>query len=184
MSSAEKTRQLLDGEEMDIAISKMAGTIVSEFGNDRLTDLAVVGIQTHGVPVAERIVAKIGDDTGFKPFAGSLDISMYRDDIGRRKALPLIRETEIPFDIEDKIVVLVDDVLQTGRTIRAALDAITDFGRPSMIRLAVLIDRGGRELPIRADYSGEILDVTSKHSVVVKFEETDGMDEVLEERTI
>ena len=114
----------------------------------------MIGIQANGEPLARRLAAKIDETSELSPTVGSLDITMYRDDIGKRLNLGAIHPTDIPFDIDDVPVILVDDVLHTGRTIRAALDAITDYGRPSLIKLAVLVDRGGYEFPIRADYVG------------------------------
>jgi pyrimidine operon attenuation protein/uracil phosphoribosyltransferase len=132
------------------------------------------------VPLAARIAAEIKERTGVELECGTLDISMYRDDFGQRTALPLIRETEIPFDVDGARLILVDDVLSTGRTIRAALDAVTDYGRPALIRLAVLVDRGGVEYPIRADYVGWTLEVQSDRKVLVEFKEEDGADGVYE----
>ena len=163
---------------MASTITLVVDAICSEFYSGGCPDLAFIGIQRHGVLFSRRIAAEIKARTGQEPPVGSLDISMYRDDIGMRKSLPTIHETVIPFDINKRTIILADDVLQTGRTIRAALDAITDYGRPSLIRLAVLIDRGTREFPIRADYAGSLLEVPPSCRVTVKWTETDGEDAV------
>ena len=132
--------------------------------------IALVGIHQLGVPLAERLRAELTAPGAPEPEFGKLDISMYRDDIGNRNPLPLIRETEIAFDVNDKIIILVDDVLSSGRTIRAALDALTDYGRPRLIRLAVLVDRGEPEYPIRADFVGFNLTLPADRKVAVGFD--------------
>ncbi|MBR2633815.1 MAG: bifunctional pyr operon transcriptional regulator/uracil phosphoribosyltransferase PyrR, partial [Lentisphaeria bacterium] len=134
-----------------------------------------VGIQQMGVPLAEKLKEIIERETGYSPALAKLDISMYRDDISNRKRLPLIRETDIPFDVNDKILILVDDVLSSGRTIRAALDAITDYGRPKVIRLAVLVDRGNPEFPIHADVTGFDIDIPAENKIVVSFDNEPGI---------
>ena len=149
--------KLFTAEDIDAAVEKIASDIGAEFKGD-FSDCALVGIHNQGVPFAQLICESLRKKYGTAPLLGKLDISMYRDDIGTKKSLPPIRETLIPFDINDGIVILTDDVLQTGRTIRAALDAITDYGRPALIRLAVLVDRGLREFPIRADYTGAVIE--------------------------
>ena len=163
-------KQIYSATEMDRAIDEMATAIVAAFpiaeGN-----CALVGIHQYGVPLAERLHAAIAKLTGFSTEFGKLDISMYRDDIGNRNPLPLIRETEIDFDINDKTIILVDDVLSSGRTIRAALDALTDYGRPKAIRLAVLVDRGEPEYPIRADFVGFNLQLPADRKVAVSFDD-------------
>ena len=163
-------KQIYSAAEMDRAIDEMAASIVAAFpiaeGN-----CALVGIHQFGVPLAERLHDGIVKLTGSEPEFGKLDISMYRDDIGNRKPLPLIRETEIDFDINDKTIILVDDVLSSGRTIRAALDALTDYGRPKAIRLAVLVDRGEPEYPIRADFVGFNLHLPADRKVSVSFDD-------------
>jgi len=155
---------------MDRAIGEMASAIAVAFpisgGN-----CALVGIHQFGVPLAERIRDAMTELSGSTPEFGKLDISMYRDDIGNRNPLPLIRETEIDFDINDKTIILVDDVLSSGRTIRAALDALTDYGRPKAIRLAVLVDRGEPEYPIRADFIGFNLKLPADRKVAVGFDD-------------
>lgn len=176
------TRKLLrDAAAMRTAIHAMAEVMVREFRRDgRLDDIALLGLYKEGVPLARRLAAEIAALSGTTPEVGTLDISMYRDDFGLRTALPLIRETEIPFDIDKATLILVDDVLSTGRTIRAALDAVTDYGRPALIRLAVLVDRGGVEYPIRADYTGFELEAPDDRKVVVEFAEEDGSDGIYE----
>ena len=163
-------KQIYSAAEMDRAIDEMAASIAAAFpiteGN-----CALVGIHQFGVPLAERLHDAITKLTGFAPEFGKLDISMYRDDIGNRNPLPLIRETEIEFDINDKTIILVDDVLSSGRTIRAALDALTDYGRPKAIRLAVLVDRGEPEYPIRADFVGFNLQLPADRKVSVSFDD-------------
>jgi len=139
--------------------------------------LVFIGVQKRGVPLAKRIVENIEEFEGIKIKAGKLDITFYRDDIGQN-IKPVAQITDISFDIEGKNVILVDDVLYTGRTVRAALDAIIDFGRPKSIQLVVLIDRGHRELPIRADYVGKNLPTSLNEAVEVKLKETDGVDSV------
>ena len=163
-------KQIYSAAEMDRAIDEMATSIAAAFpiaeGN-----CALVGIHQYGVPLAERLHDAITKLAGCAPEFGKLDISMYRDDIGNRNPLPLIRETEIDFDVNDKIIILVDDVLSSGRTIRAALDALTDYGRPRMIRLAVLVDRGEPEYPIRADFIGFRVSLKPDRKVAVRFDE-------------
>ncbi|MEM4247871.1 MAG: bifunctional pyr operon transcriptional regulator/uracil phosphoribosyltransferase PyrR [Candidatus Nanoarchaeia archaeon] len=170
---SEKT--ILDAEQIRLCIEKIADSIVKEFGADKISQIGFLGIQANGVPLAERISAEI-EKVGVRPSCGALDISMFRDDIGAKKEIFGIRETSIPFDVEESIVILVDDVLHTGRTIRAALDAITNYGRPSMIRLAVLIDRGGREFPIQPDYVGKTVQVPTNARIIVNWQELDKED--------
>jgi len=171
---------LLDKAGMNAALDSLATEIASEFSGAELDKLAVIGIQFRGVPFARRLASKIGALRGRKVRLGTLDITMYRDDIGMRKTLPVIHETDIPFDVDGSIIILADDVLQTGRSIRAALDAVNYFGRPAVIRLAVLMDRGLREYPIRADYVGSRTDLPKDRKVSVMWEENDGEDAVYE----
>ncbi len=148
--------------------------------NRSVDDLGLVGIRTRGVPIARRLARAIAEINGHEVPTGALDITLYRDDLMRHAVgpQPLVRRTEIPFSIDDKNILLVDDVLYTGRTIRAALDALIDFGRPKSIQLVVLVDRGHRELPIKADYVGKNLPTSLSQSVQVHLLEVDGRDEV------
>jgi pyrimidine operon attenuation protein/uracil phosphoribosyltransferase len=146
-------RQVLDGSGVQRALSRMAHEIIER--HKGVEGVVLVGIRTNGVYLARRLAAKIAEIEGANAPLGELDITLYRDDLSTIKAHPLVRKTEIPFDLTDRKVVLVDDVLYTGRTIRAAMDGVMDLGRPRFIQLAVLIDRGHRELPIRADYVGK-----------------------------
>lgn len=142
---------IMDSEGIRRALTRISHEIVER--NKGVDNIVIVGIRTRGVPIAERIAANIEHIEGKKPPVGILDITLYRDDLSSLSYQPIVHQTELPADITDKTIVLVDDVLYTGRTIRAALDAIIDMGRPKAIQLAVLIDRGHRELPIRADLS-------------------------------
>jgi pyrimidine operon attenuation protein/uracil phosphoribosyltransferase len=148
--------------------------------NRGVEELALVGIRTRGVPIAKRLAKAIQEINGHEVPTGALDITLYRDDLMRTAvgAQPVIRKTEIPFSIDDRRILLVDDVLYTGRTIRAALDALIEFGRPRVIQLVVLVDRGHRELPIKADYVGKNLPTSRTQSVQVHLMEIDGRDEV------
>jgi len=170
---------ILNSEKLNDVIHKIAEQIIAEFNKEELEEVALVGIQRRGVPLAKRLCEIIKIQTGTCPKLAKLDISMYRDDIGYNKKLPIINETSIPFDVNNKIVILTDDVLFTGRTIRAALDAITDYGRPKIIRLAGVIDRGGREFPIRSDYVGLEVDIPKNNHIKVKWREIDEKDEVI-----
>src|SRR5204862_1983316 len=171
----EKT-QVLDDAALDRALTRIAHEILERNGGAK--DLAFVGLRTRGVTLARRLAAKIAAIDGASLPVGTLDITLYRDDLGLRGA-PVVRATEIPFPIKDKTVVLVDDVLFTGRTIRAALDALIDLGRPKMIQLAILVDRGHRELPIRPDYIGKNLPTSRRETVAVRLTEHDGEDRVV-----
>lgn len=162
--------KLFSAAEITAAVTKIADAIGTEFKGS-FSDCALVGIHQQGVPLAEMICDELRKKYGSAPVIGKLDISMYRDDIGNRKRLPAIRETDIPFDVNGSSIILVDDVLSTGRTIRAALDALTDYGRAGLIRLAVLVDRGNPEFPIRADYVGVYCTPSEDQRVVVRFEE-------------
>ncbi len=163
---------LIRADEIDRALARIAHQVLEEGGEEG--DLALVGIQTRGVPLARRLAARIGEMEGSEPPVGILDINLYRDDLSRVAAHPVVRRTEIPFPVEDRRIVLVDDVLYTGRTIRAALDALTDLGRPRLIRLAVLVDRGGRELPIQPDFVGRHFSAGPDQLIDVLLAETDG----------
>jgi pyrimidine operon attenuation protein / uracil phosphoribosyltransferase len=169
---------VMDADRMARTLARIAHEIVERHRG--VEDLALVGIRTRGVPMARRLAHAIGNIDGHEVPTGILDITLYRDDLMRHAVgpQPLVRRTEIPFSIDDKCILLVDDVLYTGRTIRAALDALIDFGRPKRIQLIVLIDRGHRELPIKADYVGKNLPTSLSQSVQVCLTEVDGRDEV------
>ncbi|MBK8229972.1 MAG: bifunctional pyr operon transcriptional regulator/uracil phosphoribosyltransferase PyrR [Candidatus Eisenbacteria bacterium] len=167
---------IVNDEEMRRAIVRISHEIVER--NRGVKDVGLIGIRRRGVPLAERIRDHIQSFEGLEVPVGTLDISLYRDDLQMLAAHPLVRPTEIPFAIDDRIIVLVDDVLYTGRTVRAALDAVMDFGRPRVIQLAVLVDRGHRELPIRADYVGKNVPTSRREVVKVKLKETDEHDGV------
>jgi pyrimidine operon attenuation protein/uracil phosphoribosyltransferase len=169
--------KILDQEGINRAIIRIAHEIIER--NKGSQGLCVVGIRNRGVYLAQRIASCIKQIEGTDVSTGALDITLYRDDLALATGQPLVRKTEIDFDINDKNLVLVDDVLYTGRTIRAALDALIDFGRPKSIQLAVLVDRGHRELPIRADFVGKNIPTSKKESVDVHLQESDGRDEVL-----
>lgn len=169
---------VMDADRMSRTLTRIAHEILER--NRGLDELALVGIRRRGVPLAKRIAQAIRDINGHEVPTGALDITLYRDDLMRHAvgSQPVIRRTEIPFSIDDKRILLVDDVLYTGRTIRAALDALIEFGRPRSIQLIVLVDRGHRELPIKADYVGKNLPTSSTQSVQVHLLEVDGRDEV------
>ena len=169
---------VLDADRMARSLARIAHEILER--NRGLDEIAFVGIRTRGVPLARRIAKFIQDISGHEVPTGALDITLYRDDLMRTPVgpQPLVRKTEITFSIDDKRILLVDDVLYTGRTIRAALDALIDFGRPREIQLVVLVDRGHRELPIKADYVGKNLPTSAAQSVQVHLAEIDGRDEV------
>jgi pyrimidine operon attenuation protein/uracil phosphoribosyltransferase len=170
-------RRVLDRQGIRRALKKMASEIADE--NPDLENLAVVGIRTRGVPLAARLAKIIEEDEGGEIPLGMLDITLYRDDVGLAYPNPVIRPTRLPFEVTGKTIVLVDDVLNTGRTVRAALDALMDYGRPAAIRLAVLIDRGLRELPIRADYVGKTIATIRDDDVLVNLKEVDASDRVI-----
>ena len=161
------------------ALLRIAHEIVER--NRGVGDIALVGIRRRGVPIAQRLARSLLEITGREVPTGALDITLYRDDLMRHAVgpQPVLRRTEIPFSIDDRRILLVDDVLYTGRTTRAALDALIDFGRPRSIQLVVMVDRGHRELPIRADYVGKNVPTSARQSVQVKLTEQDGVDEVV-----
>jgi pyrimidine operon attenuation protein/uracil phosphoribosyltransferase len=173
----EKSR-IMDSARMKRALSRLASEIVEE--NQGAKDLYIVGIRRRGVPLAERIVDKIEAIEGLRPQYGIIDITLYRDDLSTVGANPIVNRTELDTDIEGKIIVLVDDVLYTGRTIRAALDQLMDFGRPRKVQLAVLIDRGRehRELPIQADFVGKVVPTKQTEIVKVMLKEYDDVEAV------
>ncbi len=176
MTLKEKTK-ILDKEAMDRSLERMAHEIVEKLKS--VEDIAIIGIKNRGAYLGVRIVDKIAKIIGKKPPLGALDITLYRDDLTQVAEQPVVHATEIDFSIDGKKIILVDDVLFTGRTVRCALDALIDFGRPSQIQLAVLIDRGHRELPIRADYVGKNVPTSLKEVVEVRLQEADGKDEVM-----
>ena len=168
---------LMDSEGIRRALTRIAHEIVEK--NKGVDNVVLVGIRTRGVPIAERLAENIEKIEGKKPPVGVLDITLYRDDLSTLAYQPIVRPTELPVDITGKIVVLVDDVLYTGRTIRAALDAIIDNGRPKTIQLAVLVDRGHRELPIRADIVNKNVPTSSKEVISVQLQATDEAENVI-----
>ena len=173
---------VMDADRIGRTLTRIAHEIVER--NKGVEDLALVGVRTRGVPIARRIARALRDITGHDVPTGALDITLYRDDLMRHTvgAQPVVRRTEILFSIDNRKVLLVDDVLYTGRTTRAALDALIDFGRPKSIQLIVLVDRGHRELPIKADYVGKSLPTSLEESVQVRLQEIDGTDEVVLEQ--
>lgn len=176
MEGTPKNR-IMDEDGIRRAINRISHEIVEK--NKGIKNLVIIGIRTRGVPLAERIQQRILEFEQFALPIGLLDITLYRDDLSTIAVQPVVHETKVPFDLEGKTVILVDDVLFTGRTVRAALDALMDLGRPQKIQLAVLIDRGHRELPIRADYVGKNVPTSSREIISVCLSETDGQEEVL-----
>ena len=176
MKPEAKTHRVLSAQNMSRALTRIAHEILERNGGAQ--EIALVGMHTRGVPLAERLAKSIQKFEGFRVPLGSLDIVLYRDDLSRL-VHPLIRPSDIDFQVENKRIILIDDVLFTGRTIRAAMDALNDFGRPSQIQLGVLIDRGHRELPIRPDYVGKNVPTSSNQEIDVLLQETDGLDEVV-----
>ena len=171
------TKELMNKKDIDRAVTRMAHEIIEK--NKGIEGLCLGGIQRGGVYLAQRLAAKINRIEKNEIPVGSLDIAFYRDDLNIRKEQPLVRRTEIAFEVTDLKIVLVDDVVFTGRSIRAAMDALMDIGRPAVIQLAVLIDRGHRELPIKADYVGKNIPTALSEKVVVQFEEEGLEDRVL-----
>lgn len=174
--------KILDEEGIKRVLVRITHEILEK--NKSISDLAIVGIRTRGAYLAQRIVKFIEEIDKVEVPLGILDITLYRDDLTLLSTQPIVHKTEIDFDITDKKIILVDDVLFTGRTIRCALDALIDFGRPKLIQLVVLIDRGHRELPIRADYIGKNVPTSLKENINVKLKEIDGIDEVVIEERI
>ena len=174
-----KSAVVMDADRIARTLTRIAHEIVER--NKGVDDLALVGVRTRGVPLARRLARSLRDITGHDVPTGALDITLYRDDLMRHPVgpQPLVRRTEIQFSIDDRKILLVDDVLYTGRTTRAALDALIDYGRPKAIQLIVLVDRGHRELPIKADYVGKNLPTAPEESVQVRLIEIDGEDEVV-----
>ncbi len=169
--------EIVDADGLKRIVTRIAHEIVER--NKGVDDLVLVGIKRRGVPLAQRIAERITEFEGRPPIQGSLDITLYRDDLSLVAQQPVVGGSEIPVDVRGKTVVLIDDVLYTGRTIRAAMDALIDFGRPRSIQLAVVIDRGHRELPIRADYVGKNVPTSRREVIGVKLLEVDGVDSVV-----
>ena len=172
----DRVNMVMDADEIRRALTRIAHEVIER--NKGAQDLVIIGVQSRGVPMANRLARLISEIEGLDMPVGSLNVALYRDDYATRSART-ISASDIPFDVADKNVILVDEVLFTGRTTRAALDAIMDLGRPSVIQLAVLIDRGHRELPIRADYVGKNLPTAKRDSVDVHWTETRGEDAVM-----
>lgn len=168
---------ILDEEGLRRALTRVAHEIIER--NKGVDNLVLIGIRRRGVPLAERLAANIKEIEGIEVPIGILDITLYRDDLTTIDTQPVIHKTDIPFSVNNKTVVLVDDVLYTGRTIRAALDALIDLGRPESIQLAVVIDRGHRELPVRADYIGKNVPTSKKEIIAVKLNELDNTEKVV-----
>jgi len=173
----DKTKLIMNATQIRGAIRKMAGQIVADFSP--IQGVVMIGIRTRGADLTKRLVREIEALSGYRMEIGFIDTTFYRDDVLTSGPKPVMKKTEIPFDLTDRHVILVDDVLYTGRTIRAALDALMDFGRPECIRLAVLIDRGHREMPIQPDYVGKRLETSEDESVQVRLEEEGEPDRVL-----
>ncbi len=169
-------RLIMDADDIRRALTRIAHEVVER--NSGGEGIVLVGTHTRGIPLANRIALSIGEIEGREPPTGELDITMYRDDLDMKRAPPEVTPTSIPVDVAGRDVVLVDDVLYTGRTVRGAMDALNDLGRPRTIQLAVLVDRGHRELPIRADYVGKNLPTARNEQVLVRFKEIDGEDSV------
>jgi len=168
--------RVMEPPDIDRALKRLAHEVLEATKGGR--DLAFVGIHTRGIPLAKRLASLVERFEGWTPGIGELDITLYRDDLSEVKRAPVVRSTRVPFDVRGKRVVLVDDVIFTGRTVRAALDALADLGRPSRVYLAVLVDRGHRELPISPDFVGKNLPTSKREVVKVKLQEVDGEDAV------
>ncbi len=173
----EKSVQLLDEVAINRALTRISFEITEKA--EDINDIVLVGIKTRGVPMANRLADKINEHNGVKPIVASLDITFYRDDLSKLSDMPMVNNDLPNIDITNKEVVLVDDVIYTGRTIRAAIEAIFKMGRPKKISLAILIDRGHRELPIKADYVGKNVPTSKSENIKVKLIETDGINEVM-----
>ena len=166
----------LDARQMDATLRQLAQGILDSLGAD--TNLVLLGIRSRGLPLAERMGLMLEELRGQPVPVGALDITLYRDDLTEKAGTPIVRPTEIPFSLKERVVLLVDDVIYTGRTVRAALDALLDHGRPRCVRLAVLVDRGGRELPIQPDFTGLKVEVKTTQRIAVHVRERDGDDGV------
>lgn len=177
MLAKEIKSEIMNEADIKRALTRMAHEILEK--NHGGEDLVLLGVRTRGVYVAERLAAVIEQVENVKVPVGVLDITLYRDDIAAKGGIPIVGESKVNFDLNGKKVILCDDVLYTGRTVRAALDAVFDLGRPSFVRLAVLVDRGHRELPVRADYVGKNIPTSHRETVEVRFDECDGYDTVI-----
>ncbi len=172
-------KSIMDAKGIERALIRIAHEIIER--NKGIEDIVLLGIPTRGVHLARRLKDILRATEGIEPPAGAVDATLYRDDIGMKPDQPLLKETDIPVPVDNKKVIIVDDVLFTGRTIRAAMNVIMDFGRPGSVQLAALVDRGHRELPIRADYVGKNVPTSLQEKVKVHLKETDGTDEVIVE---
>jgi len=172
-------KSIMDAKGIERALIRIAHEIIER--NKGIEDIVLLGIPTRGVHLARRLKDILRTTEGIEPPAGAVDATLYRDDIGMKPDQPLLKETDIPVPVDNKKVIIVDDVLFTGRTIRAAMNVIMDFGRPGSVQLAALVDRGHRELPIRADYVGKNVPTSLQEKVKVHLKETDGTDEVIVE---
>jgi pyrimidine operon attenuation protein/uracil phosphoribosyltransferase len=170
-------KTVMTAEDVRRTLSRIAHEITER--NKDTASLVLVGMRTRGVPLANRLASLIAGFEHVQVPVGALDFSLYRDDLNRRNFQPQVKSTDIPVNVDGKVIILVDDVLYTGRSTRAAMDALIDYGRPQVIQLAVLIDRGHRELPIRADYVGKNIPSAAAEDIKVKLAETDGIDEVV-----
>jgi len=168
---------VMSSEDIRRTLARIAHEIIER--NKVVSNLVLVGMHTRGVPLARRLTASIESFEGIRMPVGALDISLYRDDLSSPNLRPVVKNTHIPVNVDGKSIVLVDDVLYTGRSIRAAMDALIDLGRPQSIQLAVLVDRGHREMPIRADYVGKNMPSARHEEIKVQLEETDGIDQVV-----
>ncbi|MHC4563017.1 MAG: bifunctional pyr operon transcriptional regulator/uracil phosphoribosyltransferase PyrR [Planctomycetota bacterium] len=170
-------KEILNAQSVEVALEQLYQAVIDQLPTD--LPIAVIGIRTRGEVLASRIFARlVADRPKLRVHYGVLDIGFYRDDLSRLRGAPMVRATEIDFDLDDTWVLLIDDVLQTGRSVRAGLQALLDFGRPKVIRLGVLVDRGGRELPIAADFVGQAVDAPAGCRVQVRLMETDGEENV------
>ncbi len=169
-------RKLVDAQTMERMLMRLSHEIIE--GNGNVTELYLVGIKRRGVPLAKRLKANIERFSDIRVYLGELDITLYRDDLKELFPMPQVHGSDIPFDVNDKVIVLVDDVIYTGRTARAAMDALIERGRPAAIRLCVAVDRGHRELPISANYVGKNIPTSHSEFVSVRMEETDGVNEI------